>query len=97
MAFIKEFSWDGLEDSDGSINTNHIVFQQGRHLYEAEVIVAKLDKGETISPEDVRDLAIEFCRLVNGMGQLRAAYASLKEEKKTMREKITDFLRRLVK
>jgi len=92
MPFIKEFSWDGLENPDGSINTNHTVFQQGRHLYEAQVIVARIDKGEPIPMEEVRDLAIEFCRLVNGMGQLRAYYAKEIEDKKSFKDKVQRFL-----
>lgn len=93
MSFIKEFSWDGFENADGSINTHHTVFQQGRHLYEAQVIVAKLDKGEEVPKEDIRDLAVEFCRLVNAVGQLKYYYGERQEKINEMKDAVNRMAR----
>lgn len=80
--------WDGLEKEGNRINTNHPVFQVGRFLYDAQVVHARLEKGETIEPETIKLLCERYCQLVTAVGQLRAYYKDLERECDTAKEKI---------
>lgn len=73
----------------GDIDPDAEQFQVGRRLYEAQIIHGKASRGETISPEDVKELAHWYCELVAWTGQLRADYRVMRacaEGKATFRE-----------
>lgn len=75
-----DHSWAGFDDKElGGINIHHPVFQQGRNLYDAQVMCARLEAGETPDPAEVYKLAREMCWLINAVGQLRAEYDRLRE------------------
>lgn len=58
----------------GDIDTNAPQFQLGRRLYEAQVLYARLEKGETIEPAEIKKLLHWYCELVNWTGMLKAQY-----------------------
>lgn len=74
----------------GNIDTNAPEFQLGRRLYEIEVLFAKLEKGETISPEQIKEVIQWYAELINNVGMLRYDYECLRrvvEGKAEFREK----------
>ena len=77
--------WDGFDEKDGTININHSVFQLGRTLYDAQVVLADIDAGKAVESARVRELALTLCYLVNAVGQLRAEYASMRDQLKSTR------------
>jgi hypothetical protein len=72
--------WKGFEDEkQGGINIHHTVFQQGRNLYECQVLLAHHEAGKPMNETKVADLLKEMCALINGVGQLRAEYDRMRE------------------
>jgi hypothetical protein len=65
--------------ADVDIDIDAEPFQLGRRLYEAEVIHARIEKGEVIDPAEIKELAERYCELINWTGQLRASYRIMRD------------------
>lgn len=98
--------WDDFEESGKNgtyINTYHPVFQQGRYLYEAQVLYTDAEAWRDgrkatswtsdVTPERVVLICKRYCQLINALGQLRADYNTLREivEGKRKRTEKGDF------
>lgn len=79
--------WDNINNPDGSINLNHPVFQQGRNLYDSQVLLATLDNPDKKLLEKVLH---EYCRLINIVGHLTYEHKILKEN--NFRNKLMKFI-----
>jgi len=69
--------------SEFSIDPNDLVFQQGKYLYDAQVLYLKSDNMEKVTEEDVKLICKRYCQLINAVGLLKedwlAAIELLKE------------------
>jgi len=63
----------------GQIDTWAKEFQLGRRLYDAQIIIAKVEKEMSVTPEETKMLAEHYCELVNAVGLLRGDYRAMVE------------------
>lgn len=90
--------WDGFDLEDGTINTHHTVFQLGLFLYEAQVLHRDAEmeaRGETnarcykpVTPQRTMEVCRRYCQLINAVGQLRAEYGRLADERRTLADRL---------
>ncbi len=78
--------WDNINNSDGTINLNHPVFQQGRNLYDCSILLAT----KKFEPEIVEKLLSEFSKLINIVGHLTYELSSLKDSHKQLKSKLIE-------
>jgi hypothetical protein len=74
--------------SERIIDPNDVAFQQGRYLYDAQILHANAKTGETIESARIMEICVRYCHLISHVGLLRAECNRLDEQLKTWRRHI---------